>query len=592
MWETRSVYSGATMSNLEVHHSEFRSRSGPDSEPWGDAAAIRTSRSRPNEASPKQPRPSQLRVISITFLRCAECQNRSMIQEQERDRKISTIVQKQEQNGAISPSVQNHTALLMRLVLISVSSIALFYSLGAQLLRAWDESIYAEVAKEMLTRHFWLTPYWNFQPWFEKPPLFMWCTALLYRCFGVSETSARMVGVLCGVATIWLTFEIGRRLMDDWGGFTAALILLTNSYFIYASRFETINVPLAFCFTLVAYGYLRVLQGEAHWWYTVGAATGMAIMLKGAAGLAAPMSVGLALLLDRRFGTIRTREVRNSALLACAIALPWHVLMVIGHGRVFLNEYLGYHVLERIKGVESLSQPAYFYLLVYGYDFAPFALVALLGLLLNLRGQRNSSIVISIVLVVTISFSLISSKLMAYVVPAFPFISLLAAMAMQRLKPVKYAVVCAVIIFPLYWFWQRDHVQPMYSDKLAYFASINSRNEPLMRLLIQARPNEHERFPTPLIICMDGFRFQKQQAVFYGDRPVIEAFVNIPTNDTESPKETRYEHPVLIEQVVTSRPTSIIIRNDLYPELAYSGKYNYTAIGESGPLMLGQISRR
>ena len=183
MWETRSVYSGATMSNLEVHHSEFRSRSGPDSEPWGDAAAMRTSRSRPNEASPKQPRPSQLRVISITFLRCAECQNRSMIQEQERDRKISTIVQKQEQNGAISPSVQNHTALLMRVVLISVSTIALFYSLGEQLLRTWDESIYAEVAKEMLTRHSWLTLSWNFEPWVDKPPLFMWLTALLYQLF-------------------------------------------------------------------------------------------------------------------------------------------------------------------------------------------------------------------------------------------------------------------------------------------------------------------------------------------------------------------------------------------------------------------------
>jgi len=503
-----------------------------------------------------------------------------MIQGQEPNRNIGTIVQ--EQTGAISPSPQGHTAFLIRVVLIGVSSLALFYSLGEQLLRTWDESIYAEVAKEMLTRGSWWTLSWNFQPWIDKPPLFMWLTALMYRCFGVSETSSRMVGVLCGVATIWLTFEIGRRLMGDWGGFAAASILLTNGYFIYASRFEEINVPFTFCFTLVAYGYLRVLRGESQWWYAIGAATGMAVMLKSAAGLAAPMSLGLALLLDRRFGTIRTREVRNSVFLACAIALPWHVLMVVSHGRVFLTAYLG-NLLARMKGLETLPKPPYFYLWVYWHDFAPFALVALLGLLLHLKGQRNSSIVVSILLVVTISFSLIGSKLMAYAVPAFPFISLLAAMAMKRLKTVKYAIVCAVIIFPLYWFTQRGFVHLIYSDNLGYDGSINSRNEPLMRLLVQARPHssDHDLSPTPLIICMDGFRFHKQQAVFYGDRPVIETFLLVPINDTESP----------LEHVVTSQPAPIIIWNDLYPELMSSAKYNFNVITQSGSLMLGEISR-
>jgi len=233
-----------------------------------------------------------------------------------------------------------------------------------------------------------------------------------------------------------------------------------------------------------------------------------------------------------------------------------------------------------VEGVESRPKPPFFYLWVYRHDFGPIALVALLGLLLHLRKQRNSSIVISIVLVVTISLSLIGSKLMAYLLPAFPFISLLAAMAMQRLKTVKYAILCAVIIFPLYWFSQREFVQLIYGD-YAYVGSMNSRDEPLMRLLIQARPSDHDLSPTPLIICMDGFRFEKQQAVFYGDRPVIEAFLINRLNDTEFP----------LEQVVTSRPATIIIRSALYPELANSAKYDFRVIAQNGPLILGQISR-
>ena len=141
---------------------------------------------------------------------------------------------------------------LLRTVLIGASSIALFYGLGERLLKTWDEAIYGEVAREMLVRHSWLTPSWNFQPWFEKPPLFMWLTALAYRCLGVSETSSRLVGVICGVATVCLTFEIGRRLLGDWSAFAAAVILLTNGYFVLVSRFEAINIPLALCFTLAA----------------------------------------------------------------------------------------------------------------------------------------------------------------------------------------------------------------------------------------------------------------------------------------------------------------------------------------------------
>src|SRR3712207_8573872 len=43
------------------------------------------------------------------------------------------------------------------------------------------------LSKEMARGGDWLTPHWEYRPWFEKPPLFMWTTALLYRLFGVGE---------------------------------------------------------------------------------------------------------------------------------------------------------------------------------------------------------------------------------------------------------------------------------------------------------------------------------------------------------------------------------------------------------------------
>ena len=96
----------------------------------------------------------------------------------------------------------------------------------------------------------------------EKPPLFLWLTALMYQLFGISEFSARLVGALCGIATILLTFEIGRRMLDEWVGFIAALILLTNGFFLFILRYGGVDMPLTFCVVLAAYGYLRMRQGE------------------------------------------------------------------------------------------------------------------------------------------------------------------------------------------------------------------------------------------------------------------------------------------------------------------------------------------
>src|SRR5579875_2085820 len=55
--------------------------------------------------------------------------------------------------------------------------------LGHRSLAMWDEGIYAEISREMLSRNP-LVPTWNYQPWFEKPPLLFWITAGFFRVFG------------------------------------------------------------------------------------------------------------------------------------------------------------------------------------------------------------------------------------------------------------------------------------------------------------------------------------------------------------------------------------------------------------------------
>lgn len=478
----------------------------------------------------------------------------------------------------------------IRLALIASASLAAFYALGRHVLRNWDESIYAEISKEMLNRRSWITPYFDSHPWMEKPPLFMWIEMLMFRFFGASETSARMLGAVCGVLAIWLTFEIGRRLMGDCGGTAAALILLTNGYFLFVSRFGSIDMPLTFCMTLAAYSYVRICQGTPQWWYLIGTAVGTAVMLKGAAAIVAPLAIGLALITDRRVADLRSREVRNSAILACAVAGPWHMAMLVLHGRRFLGEYFGYQVLRRASlGIEGHSQPVYIYLVEYWQLFLPFALLALVGVVLHIKGQRNSSIVVAFVLVITMCFSAAGTKLYTYVVPAFPFVSLLAVLALKQVtRDLRYALMLALVVFPLYWIGEcQEKNNPFvanYSSKYVPPGPIRSHQDPLMRMIRRAQQSADKG---PLIVCLDGALVEKQQLLFYSDRPVRETFLNVaPDPSRESP----YWDPIPLDQV-TGSAAPIIIRKDIYEELATSPRYDFTVLAQDGPLVLGTIRK-
>ena len=121
--------------------------------------------------------------------------------------------------------------------LILTAAFALLWKLGAGSLAAWDEAIYAQVSKEIAQGSDWLTLHWEYKPWFEKPPLLMWVTALFYRLFGISEFWARVPSALSGIALIGVTYSIGKSAYDKWVGFLATVVLLTCYHFISFSRF-------------------------------------------------------------------------------------------------------------------------------------------------------------------------------------------------------------------------------------------------------------------------------------------------------------------------------------------------------------------
>ena len=88
--------------------------------------------------------------------------------------------------------MKNRSRFTDSILLLAIPAFFFLWKLAAFGLIGADEPRYAQVAREMLSRHDWVTPTLGGLPWLEKPPLYYWQAMLAYRLFGVSDWAARL----------------------------------------------------------------------------------------------------------------------------------------------------------------------------------------------------------------------------------------------------------------------------------------------------------------------------------------------------------------------------------------------------------------
>jgi 4-amino-4-deoxy-L-arabinose transferase-like glycosyltransferase len=79
----------------------------------------------------------------------------------------------------------------------------------------WDEINFAESAREMILSGDYVTVQINFEPFWEKPPLFIWAQVLSMKLFGINEFAARLPNAVSGILSLLLLFHTGSKLYDE-----------------------------------------------------------------------------------------------------------------------------------------------------------------------------------------------------------------------------------------------------------------------------------------------------------------------------------------------------------------------------------------
>jgi len=75
-------------------------------------------------------------------------------------------------------------------IIFIIASLLFIPFLGSVHLFDWDEINFAESAREMIVTGDYNTVRIDFEPFWEKPPLFIWMQALSMKIFGINEFAA------------------------------------------------------------------------------------------------------------------------------------------------------------------------------------------------------------------------------------------------------------------------------------------------------------------------------------------------------------------------------------------------------------------
>ena len=192
------------------------------------------------------------------------------------------------------------------------------------------EARYAEIARIMLETSNWITPMHTYNvPFWAKPPLSMWMSALSMKVFGVSGFAARIPSLFFSAGVLLMVWHLAKRRSGTLFAMTATLILAGMLYFYLDAGAVMTDPAMLFSITLIIFGFWQVvMEGKRAWGYVMFLGMGLGLLAKGPVALIlAGMPIGLWVILDKRWREIWQGLPWISGLMLTAlIAGPWYYL--------------------------------------------------------------------------------------------------------------------------------------------------------------------------------------------------------------------------------------------------------------------------
>ena len=192
------------------------------------------------------------------------------------------------------------------------------------------EARYAEIARKMVETGDWITPQFDYGvPFWGKPPLHTWLSALGMKIFGVGPFGGRIFILATAIGVLGLIFAWVRQLKGTDQALAAATVLASSVMFFGASAFVMTDMVMVLGTTLSMVAFYNCLTGSpgAMKWgrlFFVGIAIGL--LAKGPVALVIVMIPTLPwLILTGLWRKLDVVPWASGLLIAVTLTLPWYI---------------------------------------------------------------------------------------------------------------------------------------------------------------------------------------------------------------------------------------------------------------------------
>lgn len=193
------------------------------------------------------------------------------------------------------------------------------------------EARYGEMARIMVETGNWLTPMTDYNvPFWGKPPMFTWLSAVGIEVLGLSEFGVRFPHWLAGLATIGVCAYFAKRVGIN--PLVSAAVLASTAVFSISAGAVMTDMAMTLSLAVAMIGFYFCWQGDQKWGYIGFIGLGFALLSKGPVTIVI-FGLGVFPFMVIQHGFIGAFKelwqrfpIVKGLILMCIVALPWFIM--------------------------------------------------------------------------------------------------------------------------------------------------------------------------------------------------------------------------------------------------------------------------
>ncbi|MGQ3888190.1 ArnT family glycosyltransferase [Legionella sp. CNM-1927-20] len=309
-----------------------------------------------------------------------------------------------------------------------------------------DEAHFAQASKQMMQVGNYFQIRFQDKTRFQKPPGINWLQAISVKLLSNNNLSQiwpyRIPSLLGAFLSILFTYLFASRFVGSITAALAAGLLASTLLLVVEAHMAVIDATLLFSVILMQGALWNIYQSykeqrKAGWLWPVcfWLAMALGIALKGVTPLVGLLTILGLCLIDKNVYWLRQLKIFQGLLLVIILTSVWLILVNKAEHSNYLLQMFNKDLLPKLKGGhESHGQPPLFHLAILPITFWPASLFLGLGGIYAWKNRIKSQVKFLLAWLVPswIFFECMPTKLPQYVMPLFPALAILCALAIKE----------------------------------------------------------------------------------------------------------------------------------------------------------------